>query len=337
MSASFTYHRGMAAETIPIRLAHSPDSDDLVMWWPLVGLDGSMPAIDVSPFRFELVARDVEELNKLAVGGTSEQAELYDATAISCAAYPAVADRYAITRCGGSFGEGYGPRVVARENCGVRTIEDLRGKRVAVPGINTSAFLTLSLLMLGHPGSANRATGGGAIVPRGDALVSLRAFEPIEMLFSEIPGAVTRGTVDAGLLIHEAQLTFADAGLVEVGNLGVLWAERTDLPLPLGLNVVRRDLDDRYGAGTVARLGEVLFASVRHAVDHPKECRAHLQANKGSRTEWDDPELVDRYLAMYVSALTIDMGTRGLAAIRHLLSQGHAAGMCRDAGSIELV
>jgi 1,4-dihydroxy-6-naphthoate synthase len=325
-----TYHGAMSVDTIPIRLAHSPDSDDLVMWWPLVGLDGSKPAIDVSPFQFELIARDVEELNKLAVGGESSQAERYDATAISCAAYPAIADRYTITRCGGSFGEGYGPRVVAKANSGVRTIENLRGKRVAVPGVNTSAFLTLSLLMLDAPGSAtprsaNRATNQGT------------AFEPVEMLFSEIPGAVARGEVDAGLLIHEAQLTFADMGLVEVGNLGELWAERTDLPLPLGLNVIRRDLDDRFGAGTVTRLGEILLASVRYAVDHPKECRAHLQANKGSRTEWDDPELVDRYLSMYVSALTIDMGDRGLAAIRHLLGQGNAAGLCRDAGMIELV
>ncbi len=318
----------MAAETIPIRLAHSPDSDDLVMWWPLVGLDGSKPAIDVLPFRFELVARDVEELNKLAVGARSDEAELYDATAISCAAYPAVADRYAITRCGGSFGEGYGPRIVARNASGVRTIEDLRGQRVAVPGVNTSAFLTLSLLMLGEYGESELGS---------ESRSTQTAFEPVEMLFSEIPGAVARGEVDAGLLIHEAQLTFADLGLVEVGNLGVLWAAQTDLPLPLGLNVVRRDLDDRFGGGTVTRLGEVLFASVQFAVAHPAECRAHLQANKGDRTEWDDPELVDRYLAMYASALTIDMGERGLAAIRHLLGHGHEAGLCRDPGEIALI
>ena len=313
----------MTVGTIPIRLAHSPDSDDLVMWWPLVGLDGRTPAIDVGAFRFELVARDVEELNKLAAGGGGA----YDATAISCAAYPAVRDRYVITRCGGSFGEGYGPRVVTRADSGVRTIADLRGLRVAVPGVNTSAFLTLSLLMRA-PGSASRPTGTG---PTGGA------FDTVEMLFSEIPGAVARGDVDAGLLIHEAQLTFAEMGLREVGNLGVLWATETDLPLPLGLNVVRRDLDERFGSGTAARLGGVLLASVQYAVAHPAECRSHLQANKGERTEWDDPELVDRYLAMYVSALTVDMGERGLAAIRRLLGRGHEAGLCADPGVIEVI
>lgn len=337
---------------IPIRLAHSPDSDDLVMWWPLVGLEGLQPAIDIHPFRFELVARDVEELNKLVVGeGTNADAHAqraaarpYDVTAISCAAYPAIKDRYVITRCGGSFGEGYGPRVVARASGSsgfgfrpvnevggfkpaegvarslpnpIRTADDFRGARIAVPGINTSAFMTLTLLL-----------GGTQARP---------AFEPIEMLFSEIPGAVARGQVDAGLLIHEAQLTFGELGLIEVANLGQWWATQTDLPLPLGLNVVRRDLDERFGAGTVARLGEVLFNSVRFAVDHPAECREHLQRHKGDRTDWDDPELVDRYLAMYVSALTIDMGERGVRAIRHLLTRGHDAGLCADPGPVELV
>jgi len=206
---------------------------------------------------------------------------------------------------------------VVRTDSAMRTIEDLRGVRLAVPGLNTSAYLTLSLLL-----------GAARAEP---------AFQAVEMLFSEIPGAVARGEVDAGLLIHEAQLTFGELGLREVGNLGELWALTTDLPLPLGLNVVRRDLDDRHGAGTVARLGGVLLASVKHAVAHPAECRAHLQANKGGRTEWDDPELVDRYLAMYVSALTVDMGERGLAAIRRLLGRGHEAGLCADAGAIEVV
>ncbi len=304
----------MPDDLVPIRLAHSPDSDDLVMWWPLVGLDGSGAEIDTGGLKFELVARDVEELNKIAV---DPQTDLYDATAISCGAYPKVCGRYAITRCGGSFGEGYGPRVVVREDASVRTPMELRGLRVAVPGVNTSAFLTLSILL-----------GAKRDEP---------AFEPVEMLFSEIPGAVSRGQVDAGLLIHEAQLTFGELGLREVANLGQLWAQETALPLPLGLNVVRRDLDERFGPGTVAKVGAVLSASVRYAVDHPSECREHLQANKGSRTEWDDPELVDRYLAMYVSDLTIDMGERGLAAIGYLFGRGAQAGLCDDPGVIEVV
>lgn len=303
------------------------------MWWPLVGLDGRAPAIDVSPFRFELVARDVEELNKLVVGekacakssGSLAGSRPYDVTAISCAAYPAIRERYAISRCGGSFGEGYGPRVVARES-GKREgehgrdaratdleLNSLHGARIAVPGVNTTAFLTLSLML----GSTRERP----------------AFEPVEMLFSEIPAAVALGEVDAGLLIHEAQLTFSELGLVEVANLGKWWSTQTDLPLPLGLNVVRRDLDARHGAGTVARLGEVLSASVRHAVAHPAECREHLQRHKGTRTEWDDAGLVDRYLAMYVSALTVDMGDRGRRAIEHLLTRGYEAGLCANPGA----
>lgn len=311
---------------VPIRLAHSPDSDDMVMWWPLVGLDAEQPAIDVRPFRFQLVARDVEELNKLVVGerparaGTTAKPSPtapYDVTAISCAAYPAIRDRYAITRCGGSFGEGYGPRVVARDDQPKNpSAESLRGARIAVPGVNTTAFLTLSLML----GSTRTAP----------------AFQPVEMLFSEIPGAVALGEVDAGLLIHEAQLTFSELGLVEVVNLGKWWATQTHLPLPLGLNVVRRDLDTRFGPGTVARLGEVLSTSVRHAVAHPAECREHLQRHKGSRSEWDDAGLIDRYLAMYVSALTVDMGEHGVAAIEHLLNRGHAAGLCAAPGPIDV-
>lgn len=333
---------------IPVQLAHSPDSDDMVMWWPLVGLDGQAPAIDVGAFRFELVARDVEELNKLVVGESSslalrarpqphqsESAENarasggrpYDVTAISCAAYPAIRERYVISRCGGSFGEGYGPRVVTREeenrkathgrDAGAAAMKSLRGATIAVPGVNTTAFLTLSLML----GSARERP----------------AFEPLEMLFSEIPAAVALGEVDAGLLIHEAQLTFAELGLVEVANLGKWWSTQTDLPLPLGLNVVLRDLDARHGPGTVKRLGEVLSASVRYAVEHPGECREHLQRHKGCRTEWDDPGLVDRYLAMYVSALTVDMGERGRRAIEHLLTRGHEAGLCGPPGTIDVV
>ncbi|MFT5424962.1 MAG: 1,4-dihydroxy-6-naphthoate synthase [Phycisphaerales bacterium] len=320
----------MKTDTIPISLAHSPDSDDLVMWWPLVGVSGPSeepkgPVIDTGRFRFELAARDVEELNKLVVGENADSEGLYDVTAISAGAYPAVADRYAITRVGGSFGEGYGPRVVVREDSQIVGAGDLRGKRIAVPGVNTSAFLGLSL-MLG----------------RGMEEAFDRRFEFVEMLFSEIPGAVAGGgaggEVDAGLLIHEAQLTFGDDGLRKVVDLGEWWDEATGLPLPLGLNVVRRDLDERYGAGTVAELGRVLAASVRHAVEvAPKESRRYLQLNKGDRTEWDDADLVDRYLAMYVSGLTMDMGERGVEALERFLGLGAQAGLCAAVEKIEIV
>ena len=157
------------------------------------------------------------------------------------------------------------------------------------------------------------------------------------MLFSEIPGAVVRGEVDAGVLIHEAQLTFAAMGLREVVNLGAWWGTTTDLPLPLGLNVVRRDLDTRHGAGTVAAVGRVLAASVRYAVDHPEQSRAYLRAHRGDRAEWDDDALLDEYLRRYVSGLSVDMGERGRAAIGEFLGRGAAAGLCAAVGEVEVV
>lgn len=312
----------MSDERVTLTLAHSPDSDDLVMWWPLTGMRGAdgvavdgplgSPVIETGRYRFETVARDVEELNRLVVGDT-RGARPYDITAISCAAYPFIADRYAITRSGGSFGEGYGPKVVVREDAGVRAVEDLRGMRVAVPGVRTSAYLTLSLML------------GG--VRRGDATARGRAFEHVEMLFSEIPGAVARGEVDAGLLIHEAQLTFGDQGLRAIADVGVWWQGETGMPLPLGLNVIRRDLDERFGAGTVDEVAAMLTASIRHAVEHADESHRFLVLNAGERTEWNDRALVDRYLSMYVSGLTMDMGDAGVTAIRELLSRGATAGV----------
>ncbi len=301
------------AETIELNLAHSPDSDDLVMWWPLVGVrhpDGTpvegglgRAQVDTGPFRFNLVARDVERLNKLVIGDAQDEID-YDITAISCAAYPRIADRFAITAAGGSFGENYGPRVVVGRGSPCQTLDDLRGGggRIAIPGVNTSAYMTLRM--------------------------ALGRFEHTEMLFSEIPGAVARGEADAGLLIHEAQLTHGEMGLREIGDMGAWWFARTGRALPLGLNVIKRDLDDRYGLGTCARLAGVLNASVRCCVAMSEASRRHLQLNKGDRTEWDDPELVDRYLAMYVSGLTLDMGRRGREAIELFLGRGADEGLC---------
>ena len=302
----------MQTDVIELNLAHSPDSDDLVMWWPLVGVrnpdgrpiegDLGQPQVDTGPFRFNLVARDVEELNKLVID--DRHASAYDITAISCAAYPSIADRYIITSGGGSFGENYGPRLVAREDSQLRSIDDLRtqGGVVAIPGVNTSAYMTLRMAA-------------------GD--VEIR-----EMLFSEIPEAVSQGQADAGLLIHEAQLTFGDLRLREIGDMGKWWNSETGKPLPLGLNVIRNDLDDRYGAGTCKQLAGVLNASVRCCVEMGEASRLYLQLNKGDRTEWDDPKLVDRYLSMYVSGLTIDMGERGRDAIESFLTRGAELGLC---------
>lgn len=302
----------MQTDLIELNLAHSPDSDDLVMWWPLVGVrhpDGTPvegdlghPQVETGPFRFNLVARDVEELNKLVVG--NDDAKAYDITAISCAAYPKIADRYAITKAGGSFGENYGPRLVAREDSALKSIEDLQshGGTVAIPGVNTSAFMTLRM-------------AAGEIETR-------------EMLFFEIPGAVARGEAHAGLLIHEAQLTFGEMQLREIGDMGKWWDAQTGKPLPLGLNVIRTDLDERFGEGTCEELARVLNESVQCCVRMGEASRRYLQLNKGDRTEWDDPELVDRYLSMYVSGLTLDMGERGREAIELFLGRAADEGLC---------
>lgn len=305
-----------------LRLAHSPDSDDLVMWWPLTGMrgpDGSpvdgplgTPRIDTEGLSFELVAEDVEALNAAVRG---EDGSL-DITAISAATYPAVKDRFAVTRCGGSFGEGYGPKVVVAEGSPIVTLDELRGKTIAVPGLGTSAFLTLSMALGSKPGEP--------------------AFTPEPMLFSDVPGAVTSGRADAGLLIHEAQLTFAELGLRAVVDLGQWWGGRTDLPLPLGLNVIRRDLDDRVDGG-MAKVSRVLSRSVEYATSHAKESQEYLLLHADGRPEWRDPALVEKYLSMYVSRMSLDMGDRGVEALRRFLGEGAKRGLCATPGEIEAV
>lgn len=282
-----------------LTLAHSPDADDLVMWWPLVGLDGHGPAIDTGPFSFKCVARDVQDLNRCAI----ETGE-FDITAISAATYPLVADRYRITAAGGSFGEGYGPRLVACAGS-----DSLRPRldaalRVAVPGLNTTAFLVLSIML-----------GPGA----------MRA---VEMPFSEVARAVADDRCDAGLLIHEAQLMHESLGLTAVADLGVWWRDHTGLPLPLGLNVIRRDLDERIGIGTTRSVARLLADSIRHAVAHPGESREFLLRHANDRPEWRDAALLDRYLRMYVSDLTFHMGERGRQALERLYREAHHAGLC---------
>lgn len=305
-----------------LRLAHSPDSDDLVMWWPLTGMHGpdgrpipgelGTPRVDTAGFEFRAESADVEALNTSA----SADEPGYDITAISAAAYPAISSRWLITRCGGSFGEGYGPRVVVRADSPVHSIDDLRGTRIAVPGTRTSAFLTLSLL-LGEGGD--------------------RGFAHEAMLFSDVPIAVAEGRTDAGLLIHEAQLTHEQLRLRAVVDLGEWWTNETALPLPLGLNVIRRDLDERFGPGSCAAVGRILSSSVRHAVEHAEESRRYLLLHSEGRPEWRDPALVDRYLSMYVSRMSMDMSERGVEALRRFFEMGAARGFIAAPPHLEVV
>lgn len=305
--------------TESLTLAHSPDSDDLVMWWPLVGMtdaDGNpvpgklgKPAVTDDRFAFKLIAEDVQALNRRAI----ESADL-DITAVSAHAYPHIKDNYRITATAGSFGEGYGPKLVAREIGPVTDLHDLgKGdKTVAVPGVHTSAYLTTRLLV-------------GTDFPI------------IEKPFEEVAGAVLSGEAQAGLLIHEAQLTTGQGDdLTIIADIGAEWDRRFKLPLPLGLNVVKRDLDDRFGEGTVEHIARLLEQSVRFAVEHRAESREFLRMRSHLRPEWADDALVERYLDMYVSGLTLNMGKPGVEALEKLLGDGHAQGLCPDPTPLDI-
>ncbi|MEO1584705.1 MAG: MqnA/MqnD/SBP family protein [Planctomycetota bacterium] len=311
-----------------LTLAHSPDSDDLVMWWPICGMTDEAgkpvpgelgePAIDTGGLTFLPMAEDVEVLNKRA-----HEAGDLDITAISAHTYPHVKDTYRVTACGGSFGEGYGPKVVCRADdprfeVGEASLAKLLeiGHSIAVPGRMTTAYLTLSILLR-------------SIDPE-------RSMTPVPMPFGEIIGAVQREEVAAGLLIHEAQLTFEDVGLKKLVDLGEWWGANREGPLPLGLNVIKRDLDDRVEGGC-ERVSKLLSASVEHAVANLDKSKQFLQMRGGDRPEWSDDALVEKYLSMYVSGLTRDMGDAGRDALGRILTEGAEAGLCPEPGAIDVV
>ena len=279
-----------------IRLGHSPDPDDAFMWWPLFERDGLPAPLESPRFRFEQVVEDIEALNRLACESSDEDA--LEITGISCACYPLVAERYAITACGASLGDGYGPRLVVR---GSRSLEELATGRpkIAVPGERTTAYLVSRLIFKG----------------------SEVDWKP--MLFSEIPAAVADGSVDAGVVIHEGQLTYADDGLVELQDLGVWWQSQTDLPLPLGANVIRRGLDQRFGAGSTDEIVGLLQRSLHYAMEHREESIARAK-------EWGrgiDDEVTGTFVDMYVNRWTLDYGPTGRSAVSALLSRAAEEGL----------
>lgn len=278
---------------ITLTLAHSPDPDDAFMWWPLgVPALGMAPEIDTGRFRFEPVAADIQDLNVRAV----ERGDL-DITALSFFAFAHASGRYTLTDCGSSMGDGYGPKVLARNPRHAAWL-GTPGLTIGVPGEKTSAFLVLRL-MLG------------------------RAFTFRAMHFREIIPALLRGEIDAGLVIHEAQVTFADAGLHLAADLGRWWTETTGLPMPLGANAVRRDLDDRHGPGTIRAVERTLRASIEHALAHRERGLDYAM-----RYAADTPRpLADRFIALYVNDLTLSMGERGRAAARLLLEKAHEAAL----------
>ncbi len=277
-------------ETV-IRVGHSPDPDDAFMFWAL-----ARGKIDTGRYRFVHELADIETLNRRA-----ERGEL-EVSAISLASYPFVRDRYGLLGCGCSMGDGYGPIVAARKPL---EADALRGRRIAVPGERTTAFLALTLRL-------GRGTFTHTVLP-----------------FDRIIAAVADGEADAGLIIHEGQLTYRAAGLHCVVDLGAWWKQETGLPLPLGGNVIRRDL----GAEHVREVARLLRASIERGLAHREEA---LEYAREYGRDLDAP-LTDRFVGMYVNRWTLDYGERGRSAVRELLALAHDAGMTPDAGEIEWV
>ncbi|MGA0286683.1 MAG: menaquinone biosynthesis family protein [Phycisphaerales bacterium] len=296
----------MTAATEPqlLRLGHSPDPDDAFMWWPLEADDATTPPVFDPRFRFERVALDIERLNRRAEDAAAE--DRLEITAISCAAYPWVSDRYVLTACGSSIGDGYGPKLVAPAG---RDLASLEGARVAVPGLRTTAFVTSSLLL--GPGR----------------------FTPVEVEFDRIEQAVAGGEVDAGVVIHEGQLTFERHGLKLLVDLGAWWRDRTGLPLPLGANAVRRDLVERLGAEAAADLAGLLRRSVEHAMDH-REDSIHVAMGFARGLE---PELADRFVEMYVNRWTLEYGQAGRRAVARLLGEAATAGLVPRVAEVDFL
>ena len=277
-----------------IRLGYSPDPDDAFMWWPLFELEGRPPVLQSERVRFEPVLIDIESANRRSELGE----DLLEITALSCGHYPRVADRYQITACGSSMGDGYGPKLVGRQ---AESLDSLVGRhpKIAIPGARTTASLVLSMML----GPDN--------------------FEALELPFKEIPDHVQAGGVDAGVVIHEGQLTFEDAGLVLLQDLGAWWTARTGLPLPLGINAVRRDLDEIHGPGTLAEIARMLEASIAHAMANRDEAIGHALAHAGDMESGLAGEFVD----LYVNELTVDAGDEGFAAVRRLLGDASELGL----------
>jgi 1,4-dihydroxy-6-naphthoate synthase len=269
-----------ANNTTTIQVGHSPDSDDAFMFYAL-----TQDRLDTGGLKFVHQLQDIETLNQRALRGELE------VSAVSIHAFAHLSDRYALLASGSSMGDRYGPTLVTREPT---TLDELKGKKIAVPGRLTTAYLTLQLCL-------------GKDVP-------------VDVLpFDQILPAVVEGRVDAGLLIHEGQLYYGDRGLHKVVDLGQWWFEQTGLPLPLGGNVVRKDL----GEALVSRIAGLLKASIRYALDHRQEALDY--AMKYARGL--DPALADRFVGMYVNEWTVDYGPRGREAVRTLLGRAEKAGL----------
>ncbi|MGB9233292.1 MAG: MqnA/MqnD/SBP family protein [Terriglobales bacterium] len=282
----------MSTVSSPVReitVAHSPDSDDAFMFYGLATNKVRVPGL-----RFTHKLCDIETLNLDAQRG------VYDVTAISFHAYPYIQQSYALMSCGGSVGEGYGPMLVSARPF---TTTEIKQKRIAVPGKLTTAYLALELFA---PGIEVE------VVP-----------------FDQIIPQILEGKYEAGLIIHESQLTYDKSGLHRVVDLGKWWQKITGLPLPLGGNAIRRSL----GPETMASVTQALHDSIQYAIDHRDEALAY--AMQFARDL--DTQLADKFVGMYVNERTLDYGEDGREAVRRLLDMGHKAGIIPQATQVEWI
>jgi len=273
-----------------LRFGHSPDADDAYMFYGFHTGRASVAGCHV-----EHVLQDIQSLNRRAI----ESADL-EITAVSAHAYAFLSDRYAVMRCGASMGFGYGPVVVARQPM---ELSALRGKRVAIPGPLTTAALLLRF--------------------------ECPECTPIEVMFDQIPAAVLAGEVDAGVIIHESQLTYRDEGLTKVVDFGELWQQRDQLPVPLGLDVVRRDL----GPDLMRAATDGFRASIQDALDHEDDALEYaLRFGRGL-----DKAKGGKFVHMYVNELTLDLGERGRLALHTLYERAAAIGAIPRPPALDVV
>ena len=276
-------------KTQTLRLAHSPDSDDAFMFYALATGKVRLPGV-----KFEHILSDIESLNHAA------RESKYEVTAVSFYGYAFVADKYVLLDCGASFGEGYGPIVVAAHPI---KKDDLAGRKIAIPGTLTSSSLALKL------------------------------FEPnvetVTMPFDKILDAVQAKEVEAGLLIHEGQLMFPQMGLHRVVDLGQWWQETTGLPLPLGANAIVRSLGPQIGL----QVSRVIRESVSYAIEHRDSAVEY--AMQFARDM--DPVLADKFIGMYVNHWTLDYGEKGRQAVREFMSRGAAIGLVPPSFKVEFL
>ncbi len=283
--------RASASEEVrEVTIAHSPDSDDAFMFYAM-----ATNKVRVKGLKFSHTLCDIETLNRRAM----EEAP-FDVTAVSFHAYPYIQERYALMPCGGSVGEGYGPMIIAPR---LLTLDEVKQVKVAVPGKLTTAFLALKLFA---------PTIETEVVP-----------------FDQIIPQVLEGKYQAGLIIHEGQLTYDKAGLHRILDLGKWWRDMTGLPLPLGGNAIRRDL----GQELIASVTQALRDSIQYALDHrPAALEYAMQFARDL-----DSHAADKFVGMYVNERTLDYGPEGREAVRRLLDMGHAAGVIPYKAKVEFL